>query len=88
MTCDCFARSLVPTSCDSDPLYRNSVMISGITPDELATRYVGGLGTAIHQGNFQSITIEQQGDGNWKIMFFAKPPTCATSSVNYLFRLD
>lgn len=88
MSCDCFSRSLVPTNCDSDPLYRNSVMISNITPDELVSRYLTGLATAIHQGNFQSIALEQQNDGNWKIMFFAKPLTCATSSVNYLFRLD
>ena len=88
MSCDCFDRKLVPTSCANDPLYRNSVMISNITPDELATRYVGALATAIHQGNFQSVTIDQQPDGNWRIMFYAKPPTCATSSVNYLFRLD
>ena len=88
MSCDCHNRNLVPVSCDQDPIYRNSVMISNITPDELATRYASGLATAIHQGSFESITLQQQGDGLWKMMFFAKPPTCATSAVNYLYRLD
>jgi hypothetical protein len=67
--------------------YRSACQISGITPDEVTSKFIPAISSAVHMGNIQAIELVQ-GNQGWSIVLRAMPGSCATQIADYLFQTD
>jgi hypothetical protein len=90
MECHCYNKGLVRFDCTrvaGGSAYRYATQISGLTPDQLTTKYLEGVASAIHMGNVKEVKLTQV-EGIWSLALYAVEGSCATQIADYLFQTD